>query len=763
MRGAFGIRWSFVFFLTCNILVLANLAWSQNSGGVSGRVLDPQGLPVESVQVTLRNTLTGEARQQATSASGLYTFNNVQPGSFVLSAVKEGFTGPIVRVEIHSNPPSVNQDIRLRVAAVREDVTVVSGSRLVELEQSSPVPVDVVTAHDIVTTGKETVGSVLSEVPGVVTRDYSTFKQGLADQQVQGIDSRQVLILRDGLPIGGARGINSGVVDLNEQSIGSLEQIEVVKGAASALYGSDAIGGVINLITRQPNVPFTSSLSISGGSLGTFDARGSIGGKVGKLWLLLDLERHQGDSYRLIAEDPTTTGPDYGRNLGSLQAHYDFSEKAKIGFSATGYHDHNSSDSFTETGLVFGAGNDSEKSFAATGDFKLTSSTGLRLRGYIDNYDENSLLKSVPVVSTDVGDFSNLAERYHRADATLTQAIGTHQFLQGGYEWAEDLYRGVNRVVGDNVGQQIATNDVWAEDRIQLLPRLLLTAGVRYQHHSNYGNHTVPKIGANFRVTDHLSLRASYGEGFRAPDLGQLYYRFANPASFYQVIGNPNLQPETSRSTNVGFSYSQSRWRAGVNLYRNNVKHLIDYVYAGFPISQDDLDAILQQYGIPADFDPLLGRATYVYLNLNRIYTQGAEINGEIAIARNLKFAGAYTYLDAYDQVNQAQLPNRHRHQGFIKAEYDNPRHGFSANIRGSLFSSWFLDEDSHQKDDAYGIWSIYGSKSVSHGVSFYTAIENVFNSTDPLLRSAEPTYYRADPGRLYRVGMRFNFPARND
>jgi outer membrane receptor for ferrienterochelin and colicins len=200
-----------------------------------------------------------------------------------------------------------------------------------------------------------------------------------------------------------------------------------------------------------------------------------------------------------------------------------------------------------------------------------------------------------------------------------------------------------------------------------------------------------------------------------------------------------------------------------VNLYRNNVKHLIDYEFAGFPMSPEELEAILKHYGIPADFDPLPGRATFVYVNLNRIYTQGAEVSGEVALTRNLKFSGAYTYLDAYDEINHAQLPNRHRHQGYVKTEYHNARHGFTANLRGSLFSSWLLDGSSFEKDDAYGIWSIYGSKTLWRGISAYAAIENVFDSTDPLLRGAQPIYYRADPGRLFRVGMRFTFPANRD
>ena len=116
-------------------------------------------------------------------------------------------------------------------------------------------------------TGYESVGEVLREVPGVLTRRGSE-SSAAAGEQIQGIDSRGVLVLLDGLPLVGARGIKRGVLNLDRQSVGRLDRVEVVKGASSALYGSDAIGGVINLITRDVRRPFESLFTVAAGSDG---------------------------------------------------------------------------------------------------------------------------------------------------------------------------------------------------------------------------------------------------------------------------------------------------------------------------------------------------------------------------------------------------------------------------------------------------------------------------------------------------------------
>ncbi len=110
------------------------------------------------------------------------------------------------------------------------------------------------------------------------------------------------------------------------------------------------------------------------------------------------------------------------------------------------------------------------------------------------------------------------------------------------------------------------------------------------------------------------------------------------------------------------------------------MNHLIDYSFVGMPETADELNAILTQYNIPASFDPALGRAMFIYLNLNRVYTQGVELSGSYALSSQLTFSGAYTYLDAKDKDTGLELTNRHHHQGYIKAEYYRRRWGLLAN-----------------------------------------------------------------------------------
>ena len=122
---------------------------------------------------------------------------------------------------------------------------------------------------------------------------------GAAGEQIQGIDSRQVLVLLDGQPLLGARGIKRGVVNLDRQSSARLEQVEVVKGAASALYGSDAIGGVINMITRDATAPFDTTGELSGGSRGEVNAVAEAGMRRDRFSGLFSIEHHRNDGFDL--------------------------------------------------------------------------------------------------------------------------------------------------------------------------------------------------------------------------------------------------------------------------------------------------------------------------------------------------------------------------------------------------------------------------------------------------------------------------------
>src|SRR5690606_33560794 len=145
--------------------------------------------------------------------------------------------GPVTRTV--AVPGAARLELTLEPAAVVEDVRVVSASRQDELRQTLNTRVDVLTRARIEESGADTVAEALREIPGVLTRRGSE-GAGAGGEQIQGLDSRQVLVLVDGLPLVGARGVKrGGVLNLDRQTVAPLERIEVVKGAASTLYGSD--------------------------------------------------------------------------------------------------------------------------------------------------------------------------------------------------------------------------------------------------------------------------------------------------------------------------------------------------------------------------------------------------------------------------------------------------------------------------------------------------------------------------------------------
>ncbi len=491
----------------------------------------------------------------------------------------------------------------------------------------------------------------------------------------------------------------------------------------------------------------------------------TLGTKWNKLTAYTDLELHHIDSYTLLPDDESTIGANEQRYDGLVKLHYSFTPRVSLGFSGTSYQNTATGTNTDFTGEA-GSGydhatsHDSTQNYALVGDFLPTNTTAIQARLYAARYDENSYQNPINSDGSlgDQFDYGNLYERYHRADATISQQIGSMQFLQGGDEWVQDSYRGLNRMVGDDQGQQVTTNDVWLQDRIQPLKRLMITVGGRYNHHSLYGSHVVPKVGVVFRINDRWTVRSAYGKGFRSPTLGELYYLLLHPEYGYQVIGNPTLQPERSESFSVGSDYQVNRFKFGITLYRNNLNHLINYVYAGFPTDEEELEALLAQYGIPLSFGAQPNLATYVYTNVDQAYTQGVNLKGSVLLTHNLRVDSAYSYLDPYDPINHQTLTERSRNQGYFKTEYVSNHWGMVANIRGNFYGRWLIDPTAGSHEPAFSIWNLYASKDIKYGIQMYVAIDNLGDSRDALLSQTPPTYDRTDYGRTFRIGMRYRF-----
>jgi outer membrane receptor for ferrienterochelin and colicins len=733
---------------------------------VAGVVLDSSEARVPGATVLVRADQSSLERVAETTADGSFRVANLPSGRYRLTILAPGFAP--VTIPFDAAPGLRLPDIRLTPAPVVESVTVVTASRQDELRQSLNTRVDVVGRRQLEESGSQTVAEALREVPGVVVRRGSE-TAGAAGEQIQGIDSRQVLVLLDGQPLTGARGIKRGVVNLDRQSTARLERIEVVKGAASALYGSDAIGGVINLISRAPSRPFELAGSVSGGTAGTLDARAEMGFVRSATSGLFVLERHQHDGFDLTPTTFDTTGAAFERHDLMGKARVVLSPSLSISGIANGYLNQTTGRSNGELGPQEDEIDESTLNTGVTADWQVNPALSVQARAYYASFDEDSTGRLSPPRSTPL-EPGVLDERYQKADGSLSWLVAARHHLQTGLEWSRDEYAGINRL-RDATGESATTGVVWAQHQFAATDWLTTTVGLRVDNHSRFGTALSPKVAANARLNDQVSVRAAYGRGFRAPDLGQLYYRFLNPTNFYQVIGNPNLQPEYADSIQIGSEYSSAsrRVRFGLNLFYNDVRDLIESQSLGFVATPAQLAAMLAAEGLDPSFQPVLGRLLLTYKNLHDALTRGVEADGEIAVTRGLSVGGAYTYLDAIDEETEQTLTGRHRHQGHVRVAWGHERAGLRANLRGTFYSSWIAARTTtagvttDTVAPGFSLWDAYVSQRVVRGLSAFAAVDNVADSQDPNTGVFGPTgtpaaIYRPELGRTFRVGVNVNW-----
>jgi outer membrane receptor for ferrienterochelin and colicins len=739
----------------------SSLAFAQQS--LTGVVRDGSGAVVPGATIVVRQDGTAFERLVETGRDGRFTVAPIDAGEYRLDVIAAGFA---VERSTARVPATGELSIALTPAPVVESVQVVSASRQEELRETLNTNVNVLSRRRIEETGSQTVAEVLREVPGVLSRRGSE-TAGAAGEQIQGIDSRQVLVLLDGQPLVGARGIKRGVVNLDRQSVARLEQVEVVKGAASALYGSDAIGGVINLITREATSPFDTTGELSAGNRGERNAAAEIGIRRTALSGLFSIERHENGGFDLTPSTFDTTGAPFERVDAMARLRYTANETLTFGTLVTGYDNQSGGRSLGELGLQEDRIDERTMNLNVTADWMPSPSLAVQARAYHARFDEDADATLAPPASTPLPP-SVLDERLLKFDVSASGLIGSRQQLQGGTEYWRDEYSGINRLRND-AGERASIATVWLQHRFTIGGRVTTTTGLRADSHNEFGSAISPKIAANARLWNGVSVRASYGRGFRAPDIGQLYYRFLNPSSIYQVIGNPALDPEYANSIQIGAEYATPgrRARAGINLFRNDVHDLIESVTLGFPATPGQVQDIFNREGLDVSFRPVAGRLLLTYRNVSDAVTQGVELDSEVAITPALTAGGAYTLLDARDDVTGLPLTGRHEHQGHARLSWRLADAGFTANVRGTFYSEWIVSRATVggvTRDTiapGFAVWDAYVSQRILRGLSAFAAFDNLANSTDPNVGQLGATgaplpVYRPDAGRTLRAGVRW-------
>jgi len=693
-----GVAWRGAVLLLA--LVGPPAAFGQAASTVHGLVVDAgSGIPVAGARI---DNLPRHLRSES-----------ADNGTFTITAV----AGDTLRIRALGYRPAdllLTSAGQLRVPLISAPAilpeVVVTASRLAQRAAETAVPVTVVSADQIAATGASAADKVLAQVPGI--QMLPTEPTG-ADLSIRGIDGARVLVLVDGEPTFGNLLENR---DLSRLSTIATERIEVVKGPLSAQYGSDALGGVVNLLTARPSGPMQLS------------ATGRAGGE-GRREAQLGVEGGGRFSYRVNGgwrEDQSVAS--VTQPSSALDRVYDI--RSTFGFAVTPALDLRADVNLMRERQRWQLSADGFNGFndntGGTGWLEAAGRLGAgrwSSRLYFEDYTHRfrQAQGNLPLASDTA---PTQTERTAKASVSYANRVGSHG-LSGGIDLSGrsiDSPGKVDGAVSDRMLEGYA-QDSWTAGQ------LLVTPATRVSWNSRWGSTVTPSVSAAWELSPSIRWRAAVGRGFRAPSFKELAWDFSNPLAGYIILGNPDLVPERSWQYSTGAAFGLTpHLIADAEFYRNDVHDLIEL----------DADGT----------DPASGFIRYRPHNVSRARTQGVELGLKWSTGPWLASLG-YNYLDAKDRATNQTLDRRATHSGRAAIGRQ-----FAAldGIRADLTFVYTGSAPAAQADGSIGTQAQYLATNAQlriglvHGLEASGGVDNLFD--------ARPAGWQGLFGRRYYFGL---------
>ncbi|MBK9646329.1 MAG: TonB-dependent receptor [Deltaproteobacteria bacterium] len=595
---------------------------------------------------------------------------------------------------------------------------VVTATRTATPRGDAPVAVELITREDIAASGAENLADLLEGQPGLdVERSYLG-----AALRMQGMNPDQVLILVDGERVLGAK---DGVIDLGRFPVENIQQVEIVKGPGSALYGADAMGGVVNLITRTPDEPVRAEVHLRGGERGTADASASVEAKGDRLSGQLVAGLHQNDGYDLSPQDEATTASAFQQWDVSGQGRAAISPNFSLGARGSVMRRNLQGVEVSGGGAVLDRLSAIEEvQLGLTPRLLLGARSMLTLGASGSVYREQQLVDQRGATALDT--YEDHQERLGELSAQLDRATGDSHLLTVGAE-AMGVTMESPRLDGGTGARArgaLFVQDVW---RVPGVSGLSVVPGARLELDSWYGLVPTPKLAIRWQAAPSLTLRVSAGAGYRAPSFKELLLRFENPGAGYVVQGSPTLRPETSRSLQLGAEWAPNdAWWLSANVFHNDLNDLITIT---------TLKAA--SAGEPAQ---------YGYTNVASAWTAGLELAAQSQPTRWLDLKLTYTLTESRDETLHQPLEGRARHRGTAQAGIDLDQLGLSAQARAALVGARPLtgDTDADGVPDPieappYAALDLRLQKRLLGRGAVALGVDNLLNAGDPTLLTMPP------------------------
>lgn len=617
-----------------------------------------------------------------------------------------------------AGPPRAEADAGEDAEDEDDDVRtiVVTGTRTERSLAETPVATQVVEREEIVLSGGENVAEVLEEAPGVV------LSRGVGGTGIvlQGLDPRYTLVLVDGQR---TTGRVDGTLDLTRFPAEDVERIEIVRGPGSVLYGADALAGTVNLVSRRPARAHEAEVHTAYGSFRTLDLTGRVGLSRERWAGSVSAGLHRTDGWDADPSDIASTGS--AQSLWRVGTRQELRELGPVTLVAMGDYLRRGTSRVdaAATGAVFDRRNLSEvitTSLAPT--IEVSSASTLRLTAGYNLWRDQLVQDQRGSAALDQA--QDTWDHIGQIGAQYDHELEAHRLTAGADALVEELQS--NRIEPSRVDRQryaIFAQDEWTPSA---LPRVSVLAGARLDVDTFFGIYPTPRAAVTVTPTKRVTIRASYGRGYRAPSFREMFLLFSNPSVGYVVRGNESLRPETSWSTNLSLELRPWSW---LGLAAHVFDHRLQDTIVVDTVADE---GEVTQFG---------------YVNVGEAQSRGVETLATLSVLEPLRLEGSYSFTHTWDVENRRPLPGRPRHYGTAGLAFVRERWGTSLRVRAAIIGrrSFFGDLDGDdvidtQRTVPFATLDLrIGQALLADRIQAFAGVENLLDAGDATTNPIPP------------------------
>lgn len=642
------------------------------------------------------------------------------------------------------------------------DEVVVTATRTENDVKKVPASTQVITQEDIKRGGATSVRNALSMYTNIFQK--SKVRGGGHDIIIRGMETKHSLVMVNGRRISNeadASGLGNAM-SLDRININDVEKIEIVRGPSSALYGSEAMGGVLNIITK-PSKEQTLLTGLEHTSEDTSHWWHADTGRIGNFSMTLDARFNKINRSMLdtaTESDPYGTAQTYNASLN-----YYVNDHSYVNAYMDYYSQHLKTDTGTPTmkpitlttssgkmslsgqAMLEGTGSKAykQKNYGISWNGK-TDKNDWQIQAYMSKFNwsttsNTKVLGSIPPAGME-GMFNFLLQKKNTYDFNHDEhnmwaiegrdslRVNDHHRVTFGAEYVKDKVAGTglgsngdgvhsiteNGKTKSSSEKTLSSYAAYLQDEIEY-GKWFIVPAIRYDHHSAYGSHTSPKIGVTYNATDHFRIKANYGDGFKAPSVSQLYYDLdmeMGRGNWVHLTGNPNLKPEKSKSWDLGVEAEFGKGYGSLTYFDNDVDNLI----ASIPKGKDSN-----------------GHNLHRYENVNKARIKGLENTLGYRFNDTLEFKVTSTLLDAKDTSSGKDLTQRARLSQIYQLIYDDHKDtGWSAVLWNQLdykFVTGKAWESGESVKKSYSLTNFSLTRKVNKDTRVYGSVQNIFDKKD--------------------------------